>query len=239
MYDEDKKLDTSDSAAIDRVRFRGTKSRANTQDTHASKDSTASSVKFGPRHPDKPLLPAHCPPSFNLIDDVFPVLAPIRSLFKFGRNQVVKLMDDGAPQRKKRKHKKDVYTGQNIPVEINLHISSWISALQRRKVVDVATINALLAPNASLAEALSGLERVLTSTSLFGPFDCLATVFLTSHSLATWLAPTAPIPFAYAVHLKHTAYIYLFFLPFQILGTLNWVTIPGEQVGVATEHSAR
>lgn len=158
---------------------------------------------LGPRFPDKPLLPAHNPPKFNIIDDVFPALAVFRSLFKFGRKHVAEMLDVQSKQPKKQKHKKNVYLGANIPVEITLHISSWISALQKRKTVDVATINALLNSNASLSEALSGLERVLTT----------------------------PLPLPYGLHLKHTTYLYLLFLPFQILPTLGWITIPGKQLG--------
>lgn len=120
--------------------------------------------------PCRRLLPAHNPPPFNFIDEYFPVLAPIRSLFKFGRKRVTALLDaeqaeKDAQKRKRRRHKKEVYTGQNIPVELNLHFSNWISALQSRKTCDPATITQLMNANAALADCLSGLERILTSES--------------------------------------------------------------------------
>jgi len=114
------------------------------------------------------LLPAHNPPPFNLIDDVLPFLALFRSIFKFGKKTVTEMLDSELAEKnrrksKRRKHKKEVYSGQNIPVELNLHFSNWISALQRRKTCDVPTITQLLTSNAALADCLSGLERVLTS----------------------------------------------------------------------------
>lgn len=175
---DDKKQLGSKVEGTDHVRFRG-KARADTQDTKASGSSSSSKKpSYGPRNPDHKLLPAHNPPAFNLIDDVFPILAPLRSIFKFGRRTIVNLLDDGVEKKRKRKHKKDIYSGQNIPLEIIMHISSYISAQQRRKN-EATTVSAMLAANAMLSEALSGLERVLTT----------------------------PIPFGYSIHLKHTAWL--------------------------------
>lgn len=94
-----------------------------------------------------------------------PSLAPLRSLFKFGRRHVNALLDDEAEERrkKKRKHKKDIYSGSNIPCELLMHLSAFIAAVQKRGTVDGPTASALLACNAMLGDSLSGLERVLTS----------------------------------------------------------------------------
>lgn len=117
---EDEKLHTCASATSrDGIRFRqGT--------TASSSSSEPKQQQFGPRFPDKPLLPAHNPPKFNLIDDVLPILRPLRSLFKFGRRHVEELVDDKAAQRRamKKKHKKMIYQGENIPMEVNLHVSN-------------------------------------------------------------------------------------------------------------------
>jgi hypothetical protein len=84
----------------------------------------------------RPLLPAHNPPRFNFIDDVIPILAPIRSIFKFGRKRVESLIEaqmaSDKRRLKKKKHKKEIYSGQNIPMEINLHMTNWIAALGKR-----------------------------------------------------------------------------------------------------------
>jgi len=164
-----------------------------------SSQSSSSERKFGPRFPDKPLLPAHNPPPFSIIDDVLPFLRIGRSLFKFGRKQAELLLDEKAAEARtmKKKYKK-VYSGSNIPLECVLHISNWIGALQRRKTIDATIAGKLLDANASLADALSGLERVLTT----------------------------PLPFSYALHLKHVTWLYLTILPFQLLPTLGYLTIP-------------
>ncbi|KAF8266251.1 Bestrophin, RFP-TM, chloride channel-domain-containing protein [Lactarius quietus] len=105
----------------------------------------------------------------------------------------------------------------NLPLEISLYLSSYIAALQNRKAVDAATISNLLAALNLLVDALTGLERILTT----------------------------PIPFSYSVHLWTVTLIYCFFLasrytfifyqsfidmitqPFQLWTTLKYVTIPG------------
>lgn len=35
-----------------------------------------------------------------------------------------------------------------------------------------------------------------------------------------------PIPLAYSVHLHHATWLYLLALPYQLIGSLNWFTIP-------------
>ena len=50
----------------------------------------------------------------------------------------------------------------------------------------------------SLTDCLSGLERILNT----------------------------PIPVAYAFHLEHSVWIYLLALPYQLVGELNWWSIP-------------
>ncbi|CAE6494638.1 unnamed protein product [Rhizoctonia solani] len=86
----------------------------------------------------------------------------------------------------------------NVPLEITFYLSSYISALQQRKVIDVPTANTLLLGLNQLVESLSGLERVLTS----------------------------PIPFSYGAQLWTSCFLYLVFLPFQLWQSLRYVTIP-------------
>ena len=43
---------------------------------------------------------------------------------------------------------------------------------------------------------------------------------------------TTPIPFSYWVHLWTVTVIYCMALPFQILTTMSWITIPGTTVVV-------
>ncbi|OAX33196.1 hypothetical protein K503DRAFT_786669 [Rhizopogon vinicolor AM-OR11-026] len=86
----------------------------------------------------------------------------------------------------------------NIPLEISLYLSSYISALQLRKTVDVPTINLLLGTLGQLVDALTGLERILTT----------------------------PLPFSYCIHLWLVTLVYCLALPFQVWSSLKWLTIP-------------
>ncbi|KAH9006463.1 UPF0187-domain-containing protein [Lactarius hatsudake] len=90
----------------------------------------------------------------------------------------------------------------NLPLEISLYLSTYIAALQNRKCIDAATTSNLIAALNQLVDALTGLERILTT----------------------------PIPFSYSVHLWTVTLVYCFFLPFQLWPTLKYVTIPGTIV---------
>jgi hypothetical protein len=43
-----------------------------------------------------------------------------------------------------------------VPLEISMFMSVWVAQMQRRKTIDVPTINSLLAPIQQMAEALVG-----------------------------------------------------------------------------------
>ncbi|KAJ7803154.1 Bestrophin, RFP-TM, chloride channel-domain-containing protein, partial [Mycena olivaceomarginata] len=90
----------------------------------------------------------------------------------------------------------------NLPLEISLYLSSYIAALQKRKQTDVPTINSLIAALNNLVDALTGLERILTT----------------------------PIPFSYSIHLWVVTTIYCLCLPSQIVSTMGWLTIPGTSL---------
>jgi predicted membrane chloride channel (bestrophin family) len=53
--------------------------------------------------------------------------------------------------------------GANVPLEITMFMSSWLAGVQRRKTIDVPTTNALLSAVQQMGEALSALERILTT----------------------------------------------------------------------------
>ena len=53
--------------------------------------------------------------------------------------------------------------GANVPLEITMFMSSWLAAVQKRKTIDVPTTNALLLSVQQMGEALSALERILTT----------------------------------------------------------------------------
>ncbi|KDQ53931.1 hypothetical protein JAAARDRAFT_38904 [Jaapia argillacea MUCL 33604] len=136
------------------------------------------------------LLPARMPPKYHLFD-LFPFSLLVKLLTKKGKDvKGRKAARLRAQLRSSESH--------NIPLEISLYLSSYIAALQNRKALDAPTTNALLAALNQLVDALTGLERILTT----------------------------PIPFSYSIHLWVVTAVYCLLLPFQIWNTLKWLTIP-------------
>ncbi|KAH8913550.1 UPF0187-domain-containing protein [Atractiella rhizophila] len=147
--------------------------------------------------PPEPLRPARNPPDFNWIDDLFQFLIPVRSAFKYISRRA--RSKDG--QRRKGKKRKPL-TQENIPLELTLVLSSYISTLAKRKTIDAPTVSAMLLSVSNFTTALASLERILTT----------------------------PIPVGYAIHLKHVVWLYLLVLPFQIEAALKWVSIPAVAI---------
>ncbi|KAG2098703.1 Bestrophin, RFP-TM, chloride channel-domain-containing protein [Suillus discolor] len=153
-------------------------------------------VKFSTAPVD--LFPAMNPPKYSLLD-LFPFSLLVWMLTKDG------LRKNGAAVKGKRAAKRRATMRSqyyNIPLEISLYLGSYVSALQSRKVVDAPTTTVLLATITQLVDALTGLERILTT----------------------------PIPFSYSIHLWLVTVVYCLALPFQVWSTLKWVTIPATVV---------
>ncbi|KAF9445947.1 UPF0187-domain-containing protein [Macrolepiota fuliginosa MF-IS2] len=89
--------------------------------------------------------------------------------------------------------------GENLPVEILRHLSNWLGALEDRGTVPGTSLGQMVGALAAFEDNLTTLERILTT----------------------------PLPFVYSVHIRHTVWIYLFFLPFQLVDQFGWFTIPG------------
>ncbi|KAI0254550.1 Bestrophin, RFP-TM, chloride channel-domain-containing protein [Lactifluus subvellereus] len=141
------------------------------------------------------LFPARNPPQYSYFD-IFPFSLLVKFLTRRGKNVKGK---KGARLRAKMRGQ---VVDHNLPLEISLYLSSYIAALQNRKAIDAATTSNLLAALNQLVDALTGLERILTT----------------------------PIPFSYSTHLWTVTLVYCFFLPFQLWGTLKYKTIPGTVV---------
>ncbi|KAF9220379.1 UPF0187-domain-containing protein [Gyrodon lividus] len=140
------------------------------------------------------LLPAHIPPKYSLFD-FFPFSLLVKMLTKKGHD--VKGKKAARLRAQMRNHRGGM--SHNVPLEVSLYLSSYISALQTRKAgVDAPTISLLYASLNQLVDALTGLERILTT----------------------------PIPFSYSIHLWLVTVIYCLALPFQIWSALKWLTIP-------------
>jgi hypothetical protein len=89
--------------------------------------------------------------------------------------------------------------GQNLPLEILRCLSDWCSILEDRGTVPGTSLGSMMGCISAFEDNLSTLERILTT----------------------------PLPFVYSVHIRHTVWLYLFFLPFQLISQFGWYTIPG------------
>ncbi|KZP07968.1 UPF0187-domain-containing protein [Athelia psychrophila] len=139
------------------------------------------------------LLPARMPPKYHLFD-LFPFSLFIHCMSRDSKHVKGK--------KAARKRARMANSSENLPLEISLYLGSYIGALQERKVLDAPTSNAILAALNQLVDALTGLERILTT----------------------------PIPFSYSVHLWVVTTIYCLALPLQIWATLKWLTIPATVI---------
>ncbi|KAL5521112.1 hypothetical protein ACEPAG_9034 [Sanghuangporus baumii] len=139
------------------------------------------------------LLPASLPPK-NSLFDVFPFSLLGKLLATRGK-QV-----EGKKAAKLRA--KAVVVTRNVPLEISMYLTSYVATLGARKAIDVPTNNLLILSVNQLTDALTGLERILTT----------------------------PIPFSYSIHLWLVTIIYNLALPFQIYPTLRWLTIPASGI---------
>ncbi|KAK7062644.1 Glycine--tRNA ligase 1, mitochondrial [Paramarasmius palmivorus] len=147
------------------------------------------------RDDEKYLLPPKNPPKYHFLD-LFPFSLLVKVLTK--RGKTVK----GKKAARLRAQMRNKAVSHNLPLEISLYLSSYISALQNRKIMDVPTTNTLLFALNQLVDSLTGLERIRTT----------------------------PIPFSYSIHLWVVTVIYCFALPPQIWLTLKWLTIPATVI---------
>ena len=106
------------------------------------------------------LLPARNPPKSSIFD-LWPFSAFVRALTKNG--YAISGKKAARERAKQRRGKEGDIVSHNIPLEITLYLSSYIAALQKRKVIDVATTNMLVNALNGLVDSLTGLERILTT----------------------------------------------------------------------------
>lgn len=143
-----------------------------------------------------PLHPARDPPKFRWSETW-----PTRYFVSARRRE--RAAGRRAMRKKMKEAREGGGVGQNVPMEVMMFMSSWVAAMQRRKTIDVPTINALLLPLTQFGDALSSLERILTT----------------------------PIPWSYNAHIWEVAWIYVLILPFQLhAADFGWITIPATMV---------
>ncbi|KAJ2926688.1 hypothetical protein H1R20_g10405, partial [Candolleomyces eurysporus] len=87
----------------------------------------------------------------------------------------------------------------NIPLEISLFLANYTAFLVRSGLIQPEITTALQTDLRVLRDMVSNLERICN----------------------------IPLPFAYQVHLRLSLWLFLLFLPFQIVDKMKWITIPG------------
>ncbi|KAJ6484402.1 UPF0187-domain-containing protein [Mycena vitilis] len=94
---------------------------------------------------------------------------------------------------------KPSFTESNVPLEITIYLNSYLAYLLRNGWLQPALATGLMNNIASLQDTLSNLDRI----------------------------GNTPLPFAYQAHLRMSLWLYLLFLPFQVVSFLHYLVIPG------------
>ncbi|CCA70555.1 hypothetical protein PIIN_04492 [Serendipita indica DSM 11827] len=129
------------------------------------------------------LAPSRDPPPYHIFD-FWPMSLFVRSLQKGGKElKGRKALRDRA---------KNPSNSDNVALEISLYLSSYVASLQQRGL-DGLTAGTLMGALGQLVDALTGLERVLST----------------------------PVPWAYNVHIWFVALIWLLLLILKPLGWLT------------------
>lgn len=154
--------------------------------------------------PTAPLLPGATPRKNRA--SVFVDLVPFGSWFSaIGRLFRKKPVDSVQPTPKvgaEGKHFIIAGGGGNIPLEILRSLSEWCGALEERGTVPGTTLGGMMGLIQGLEDSLCLLERILTT----------------------------PLPLVYTAHIRHTVWIFLFTIPFQLCDTFGYITIPSVAV---------
>ncbi|KAF7313151.1 hypothetical protein MKEN_01001300 [Mycena kentingensis (nom. inval.)] len=87
----------------------------------------------------------------------------------------------------------------NVPFEMTIYLSSYLAYALRNTWLLPAAAGAFLTNIGTLQDTLANLDRIAST----------------------------PLPFAYQAHLRMSLWLYLLFLPFQVVSLLGWLTIPG------------
>ncbi|KAJ3714975.1 Bestrophin, RFP-TM, chloride channel-domain-containing protein [Lentinula raphanica] len=88
--------------------------------------------------------------------------------------------------------------GNNLPLEVLHCLSEWCSVLEDRGTVPGSSLGSIMACISAFENHLTVMEKILTT----------------------------PIPFLYSAHIS-TVWLFLIFLPFQLVGMFGWYSITG------------
>ncbi|KAF5336356.1 hypothetical protein D9611_006596 [Ephemerocybe angulata] len=120
-------------------------------------------------------------------------------LLRFLRWGVRVIMRRALPGESRHRKKNHIAVESNVPLEITLFLANYTGFLMRSGLVQPAIVTALQGNLATLQDTLSNLERICNT----------------------------PLPFAYQAHLRMSLWLYLLFLPFQVVTAMHYITIPG------------
>ncbi|KAJ7058457.1 UPF0187-domain-containing protein [Mycena amicta] len=125
-------------------------------------------------------------------------LAPARNAPKIGFFDCFSCSCGGKRQKSKLKGVRPL-EDSNVPFEITIYLSSYLAYLLRNAWLLPAPAGGFFTNISILQDTLANLERIAST----------------------------PLPFAYQAHLRMSLWLYLLFLPFQVVGLLGYMTIPG------------
>ncbi|KAK7024777.1 Bestrophin, RFP-TM, chloride channel-domain-containing protein [Favolaschia claudopus] len=98
-----------------------------------------------------------------------------------------------------KKKRKGPLPESNVPLEITTYLSAYLSYLLSNGWLTPALATGLNNNISSLQDTMTNLDRI----------------------------GSTPLPFAYQAHLRMSLWLYLFFLPFQVVSSFGYLTIPG------------
>lgn len=103
------------------------------------------------------------------------------------------------PQWHSHKNRPSLRGKANLPLEVLRCLSEWLSVLEDRGTVPGTSMGALMGCIATFEDQQCIVEKVVS----------------------------VPLPFVLNVHIRHTVWVYLFFLPFQLVEMFGWYSIVG------------
>jgi len=92
--------------------------------------------------------------------------------------------------------------GSSLPLELIGCMSGYLATIEDRGTVPGMSLGPMIGALQGLEDSMMNLEKILTT----------------------------PLPFVYNAHIRHTVWLYLFFLPFQLCDDFGYYTIPGIAV---------
>ncbi|KAF0478659.1 UPF0187-domain-containing protein [Gigaspora margarita] len=138
----------------------------------------------------------------NILEDVKPYLNIKSSLPGFENlNRLDEVITENQKPNTssfiKKKKQPIIELKPNLPLEISLYISGYITTQLRKKRIEPTIASNMLTIINLLVEYITRFERILKT----------------------------PLPIAFSIHLYQTLWVYCLSLPFQLVASVGWITI--------------